>query len=65
MGKELFRLICANTVLRNYSIVKRHGENLSIHRLMQAVVRGRVNQTEKKKWAEASFKLINNAFVFD
>ena len=55
----------AITVLRNYSIVRRFGKSLSIHRLMQTVIRDKLNEEEKKFWSENAFHIIDNAFVFD
>ena len=53
------------TMLRNYSFIKRHQNNLSVHRLVQAVVRDRLNTDEMKIWIEAVLCLMNNSFVFD
>jgi len=39
-------------VLRRYSLIDASGELLSVHRLVQAVVRDRLNEDDEKRWAE-------------
>jgi len=48
--------------LLRYSLVEKTGETLSIHRLVQAVIRDRLAENEKKKWAEAAVNIVNNGF---
>ncbi len=51
--------------LRQYSLVERSGDSVTVHRLVQAVVRDRLDDRERKKWAEAAVRLVNDAFPFD
>jgi len=46
-----------------YSLVEKTGETLSVHRLVQAVIRDRLAENEKKKWAEAAVNIVNNGFM--
>jgi tetratricopeptide (TPR) repeat protein len=48
--------------LRQYSLVERSGDLVTVHRLVQAVVRDRLDEREKKRWAEAAVRLVNDAF---
>ncbi|MBA1341618.1 MAG: hypothetical protein C5S40_05700 [ANME-2 cluster archaeon] len=45
-----------------YSLVEKTGETMSVHRLVQAVIRDRLAENEKKKWAEAAVNIVNNGF---
>ena len=49
--------------LLRYSLVEKTGETLSVHRLVQAVIRDRLAENEKKKWAEAAVNIVNNGFL--
>ena len=51
--------------LRRYSLVEITAESISVHRLVQAVTRDRLDGDEKKKWAEAAVRIIDEAFPFD
>jgi tetratricopeptide (TPR) repeat protein len=51
--------------LRRYSLVEITAESISVHRLVQAVNRDRLDGDEKKKWAEAAVRIIDEAFPFD
>ncbi len=51
--------------LRRYSLIERDGQMLSLHRLVQTVVRDRLDEDDKKTWASAAVGLVNNAFPFD
>jgi len=51
--------------LRRYSLLEATGEAFSVHRLVQAVVRDRLSDDEKKKWIEAAVRLVDAAFPFD
>jgi len=48
-----------------YSLIELKDEILSVHRLVQAVTRDRLDGDEKKKWAEAAVRIVNKAFPFD
>lgn len=51
--------------LRRYSLIEITAETISVHRLVQAVTRDRLDGDEKKKWAEAAIRIVNEAFPFD
>jgi tetratricopeptide (TPR) repeat protein len=55
----------AVAALRRYSLVEVQDGALSVHRLVQAVVRDRLDEEERKKWAEVGVKAVNSAFPFD
>ncbi len=55
----------ALAALKRFSIVERGEDSLSVHRLVQAVVRDRLPDDEKKTWAGAAAELVNAAFPFD
>jgi tetratricopeptide (TPR) repeat protein len=48
--------------LRRYSLVEITAETISVHRLVQAVTRDRLDEDEWKKWAEAAVRIVNKAF---
>ena len=56
------------TLLR-YSLVAAEGGGaervLTVHRLVQEVIRERLRQDEKDRWIAAALKIINRAFPFD
>ena len=52
------------SVLRRYSLIDASGESISVHRLVQAVVRDRMSEIEAKRWAEAAIPLLGVAFPF-
>ncbi len=45
--------------LRRYSLVRREDETLTIHRLVQAVTRDRMEEAGEKTWAEAAAAIIS------
>jgi tetratricopeptide (TPR) repeat protein len=47
--------------LLRYSLARRDGEALSVHRLVQAVTRDRLIAEEHGRWAERAATLMNNA----
>jgi len=53
--------------LRRYSLVKtsQHGTQLSVHRLVQAVVRHGLDRSEQQRWAEVAVRLLFAAFPVD
>ena len=51
-------------VLRRYSLIDASGELLSVHRLVQAVVRDRLSEEDEKRWAETAVTLLREAFPF-
>jgi tetratricopeptide (TPR) repeat protein len=50
--------------LRRYSLIEITAETISIHRLVQAVTRDRLDEDERKKWAEAAVRIVDEAFPF-
>jgi len=51
--------------LRRYSLVEITAESISVHRLVQAVTRDRLDGDELKKWAKAAVRIVNKAFPFE
>jgi PAS domain S-box-containing protein len=51
--------------LLRYSLVKVKDETVFIHRLVQAVLRERLGQEGRTKWANLAVKLIDQVFVFE
>jgi tetratricopeptide (TPR) repeat protein len=51
--------------LRQYSLIDTSGEGLSLHRLVQAVVRDRLSEDDRKGWTETVVRLLSSAFPFD
>jgi tetratricopeptide (TPR) repeat protein len=53
--------------LRHYSLVGVDIDkgSLSVHRLVQAVVRGGLGEEESKVWAEAAVDVVNEAFPYE
>jgi tetratricopeptide (TPR) repeat protein len=50
--------------LRQYSLIATNGEFLSVHRLVQAVVRDRLSGDDRKGWTETVVRLLSSAFPF-
>ena len=48
--------------LRRYSLIEATGDNISVHRLVQAVVRDRLADDRDEVWIEAALGLLNRAF---
>ncbi|MDG4577236.1 MAG: FxSxx-COOH system tetratricopeptide repeat protein [Defluviicoccus sp.] len=55
------RLNQAVAALIRYSLIRREGEMLSLHRLVQAVTRQRLDATEHNAWAGAAVSVLNAA----
>ena len=51
--------------LLRYALVERREKQLSIHRLVQTVIRDRLSDDEKKQWLAATINVVNAAFPFD
>jgi tetratricopeptide (TPR) repeat protein len=49
-------------VLRRYSLMEVADDALAVHRLVQAVVRDRLDKNGKEQWAGAAVKIVNDAF---
>jgi tetratricopeptide (TPR) repeat protein len=54
----------ALAALRRYSLVEVRDDALSVHRLVQAVARDRLQEKAQRMWAEAAVRLVNRAFPF-
>ena len=52
-------------VLRKYSLVELEDEKLSIHRMVQAVIRHEINKSDFKKWTGIAVQVVNASFPFD
>ncbi len=61
---DSFKLNEALAVLRRYSLVRRNGNSnmLSIHRLVQAVLKESMDQQTRSFWAERTVRVVNAAF---
>ena len=55
-------LNAALAALRRYSLMEVGEDFLSVHRLVQAVVRDRLDNIGKKKWAGAAVEVVSSAF---
>ena len=51
--------------LRRYSLVEINAGSISVHRLVQAVTRYRLDGDEKKIWAEAAVRIVDEVFPFE
>jgi tetratricopeptide (TPR) repeat protein len=52
----------AIAALRRYSLVKTGGDALSVHRLVQAVVRQQLDPDQQHRWASAALQLVRAAW---
>ena len=52
----------AIAALKRYSLMTVADDSLSVHRLVQAVTRDRLSDEERKGWAAAAARLVNEAF---
>ena len=50
--------------LSRYSLIESKDENLSVHRLVQAVVRDRLDEDGKKDWAKPVLNLVKEVFPY-
>jgi len=48
-----------------YSLIDANEQAISLHRLVAAVTRDRMNLSERVRWAEVAVRLINDAFAFE
>jgi tetratricopeptide (TPR) repeat protein/DNA-binding XRE family transcriptional regulator len=60
------RLACdeAVAVLRSYSLVQRHAESstLTTHRLVQVVLKDRMDEDTRREWAERALRAVHRVF---
>ena len=61
---NLMELNEAIKVLGAYSLLRRHSENrmLSIHRLVQAILRDTLSQAQQRKWGERAICVVTSLF---
>ena len=57
-----FLLDEAVAVLRRYSFIEVHEGALTVHRLVQAVVRDRLSPEDRRIWVEAAVRLVDHEF---
>ena len=50
-----------NTLL-HYALVQREGNTLTIHRLVQHVLRDQLNSTTQRRWAKRAVQIVNQTF---
>ena len=65
VAADAVRLDSAIAGLLRFSLIGRKGEDLSVHRLVQAVVREQLEDAERQAWAAAAVGLLNTRFPFD
>jgi tetratricopeptide (TPR) repeat protein len=65
VAADAVRLDSAIAGLLRFSLIGRKGEDVSVHRLVQAVVRERLEDAERQAWAAAAVALLNARFPFD
>ncbi|MDD2834672.1 MAG: FxSxx-COOH system tetratricopeptide repeat protein, partial [Methanothrix sp.] len=51
-------------VSKKYSLINVADSQISVHRLVQAVVQDKLSNERQKIWAESALKLVNEAFSF-
>jgi tetratricopeptide (TPR) repeat protein len=62
VAADAVRLDSAIAGLLRFSLIGRRGEDLSVHRLVQAVVRDRLEDAERQIWAAAAVGLLSGRF---
>jgi Tfp pilus assembly protein PilF len=65
VAADAVRLDSAIAGLLQFSLIGRKGEDLSVHRLVQAVVRDRLEDAERQAWAAAAVGLLDARFPLD
>ena len=51
--------------LRKHSLIERTGNAVSVHRLVQAMVRERMEKSDKRVWAESAAGVLSDVFPYD
>jgi tetratricopeptide (TPR) repeat protein len=61
------QLACNRTIaaLRRYSLITKHDDSFSIHRLVQLVARDQLTEDERRRWAEVAVRIVNQVFPFE
>ncbi len=64
LATDSLALDTALATLRKYSLLRRNAENktLAIHRLVQAVLKERMDESTQHQWAERTVRVVNRAF---
>lgn len=64
VASDVFRLSKAVEALHDYSLVRRNPKEkiLTIHRLVQTVLRDAMEEAEQRRWAERAMLAVNAAF---
>jgi len=62
---DSFILNRALATLRRFSLIEVKDNNISVNRLVQTVIRGRVDKDTFGQWAEGAVKIVRRNFVFD
>jgi tetratricopeptide (TPR) repeat protein len=65
MAADAVRLDSAIAGLLRFSLIGRKGEDLSVHRLVQAVIHERLEDAERQAWAAAAVGVLSARFPFD
>lgn len=72
LPEDLARVVMSDSLLadavaalRTYSLIDDDGRTMGVHRLVGTLVRDRLHETERRKWAEAAVKMLVCAFKFD
>lgn len=55
----------AASMLARYNVVRFNGESISLHRLVAALSRDRLQPEDRRTWATAALRLAASAFEFD
>ena len=50
------------SILLHYSLLQREGNTLTLHCLVQSVLRNRLNSVTQRRWAERTIQIVNQAF---
>ncbi len=61
------QLACNRTIaaLRRYSLITKQDDSISIHRLVQLVTRDQLTEDERRQWAEAAVRVVDQAFPLE
>jgi len=67
IAADLFQLDEAITTLRSYSLIRRDpsSKTLSMHRLVQAVLKERMDEAEQQEWIKRGIQVVNQVFPTD
>ena len=65
LAKIITNPLTLNQLIRpllHYSLLQRESNTLTIHRLVQSVLRDRLNSTTQRRWAKRTMQIVNQAF---